>query len=163
MQKTDKQILDMLKEDAHLTTKRIAAAVGISEEEAKSRIRTLEESGIIVGYTAIVNTDELEENAVEAIIEVKVDLQRGHGYAKLAKEIVAYNEVKNLYLVSGGYDLAVIVHGNSMRAVSRFVSEKICTCDTVISTATHFILKKYKVEGAEIKAGDEGDRLSVHA
>ena len=163
MQKTDKEIIEILKEDAHLTTKRIAAAVGISEEEAKSRVRDLENRGVIVGYTAIVNDEELEENAVEAFIEVKVDLQRGHGYQKLAQEIVAYNEVKNLYLVSGGYDLAVIVRGNSMRAVSRFVSEKICTCDTVISTSTHFILKKYKIEGAEIKSGEGDERLSVHA
>lgn len=163
MQKIDQEIVRLLQEDSRLTPKKLAAAVGVSEEEAEKRVAALEKSGIIVRYKAIVNDEEFDENAVEAIIEVKVDLQRGRGYEKLAREIVAYNEVKNLYLVSGGYDLAVIVRGNSMRAVSRFVSEKICTCDTVISTATRFILRKYKVEGAEIKPGDGDDRVSVHA
>lgn len=163
MKKTDKDILEVLRADSRLTPDKIAAAVGMTIEEVKTRIRALEDSGIIAGYTAILNTDELDENAVEAFIEVKVDLQRGHGYQKLAQEIVAYSEVKNLYLVSGGYDLVVIVRGNSMGAVSRFVSEKICTCNTVISTSTHFILKKYKVEGATIKNGDGDDRLIVQA
>lgn len=163
MQKTDQEIVKLLQEDSRLSHKKIAAAVGITEEEAKERIAALEKNGIIVRYKAIVNDEEFDENAVEAFIEVKVDLQRGRGYEKLAREIVAYNEVKNLYLVSGGYDLAVIVRGNSMLAVSRFVSEKICTCDTVISTSTHFILKKYKVEGAEIKPGEGDGRVSIHA
>lgn len=163
MQKTDKEIVKLLQEDSRLSPKKIAAAVGISEEDAKERIAALEKSGVIVRYKAIVNDEELDENAVEAFIEVKVDLQRGRGYEKLAREIVAYEEVKNLYLVSGGYDLVVIVRGSSMRAVSRFVSEKICTCDTVISTSTHFILRKYKVEGAEIKPGEGDDRVSIHA
>ncbi len=163
MQKTDREIVRLLQEDSRLTPKKIAAAVGITEDEAKERISALEKSGIIVRYKAIVNDEEFDENAVEAFIEVKVDLQRGRGYEKLAREIVAYEEVKNLYLVSGGYDLVVIVRGSSMRNVSRFVSEKICTCDTVISTSTHFILRKYKVEGAEIKPGEGDDRVSIHA
>lgn len=163
MQKIDKEIVRLLQEDSRLTPKKIAAAVAVTEEEAKKRISELEKKGIIVRYKAIVNDEEFDENAVEAFIEVKVDLQRGRGYEKLAREIVAYNEVKNLYLVSGGYDLAVIVRGDSMRAVSRFVAEKICTCDTVISTSTHFILRKYKVEGAEIKNPEGDDRLSIQA
>ena len=163
MQKVDRDILDLLREDSRLTPKNIAAAVGISEDEAKKRVRALEESGIIVSYTAIINAEELEEEVVEALIEVKVTPQRGHGFDKIAKEIAAHGEVKNLYLMSGGYDLAVIVQGNSLRAVSRFVSEKISTYDTVISTATHFILKKYKVEGADMTAKEGGARLSVQA
>lgn len=163
MQKADKDILDLIREDSRLTPKKIAAAVGISEDEAKKRLRALEESGVIVRYTAIINAEELEEDSVEALIEVKVTPQRGHGFDKIAKEIAAHAEVKNLYLMSGGYDLAVIVQGNSLRAVSRFVSEKISTYDTVISTATHFILKKYKVEGAEMTAKEGGTRLSVQA
>ena len=163
MQKVDREILDLLREDSRLTPKNIAAAVGISEDEAKKRVRALEESGVIVSYTAIINAEELEEEVVEALIEVKVTPQRGHGFDKIAKEIAAHGEVKNLYLMSGGYDLAVIVQGNSLRAVSRFVSEKISTYDTVISTATHFILKKYKVEGADMTAKEGGARLSVQA
>lgn len=163
MNKIDKDILDLIREDSRLTPKKLAAAVGAAEDVVKSRIRTLEESGVIVRYTAIINAEELEEDVVEALIEVKVTPQRGHGFDKIAREIALHDEVKNLYLMSGGYDLAVIVQGNSLREVSRFVSEKISTYDTVISTATHFILKKYKVEGANM-TGREGDaRLSVQA
>lgn len=163
MNKVDRDILELLQQDSRLTPKNIAAATGITEEEAKSRIRALEESGVIVRYTAIINAEELEEEAVEALIEVKVTPQRGHGFDKIATEIAEHEEVKNLYLMSGGYDLAVIVRGNSLRAVSRFVSEKISTYDTVISTATHFILKKYKVEGAKMEDMAGGARLSVQA
>ena len=163
MQKTELEILELLKDDSRLTAKKVAAAIGITESEAAKKIRALEDEGVIVKYTAIINAEELEEEAVEALIEVKVTPQRGHGFDKIAREIAEHDEVKNLYLMSGGYDLAVIVHGKSLRSVSRFVSEKISTYDTVISTATHFILKKYKVEGAKMVGGEEKNRLSVQA
>ena len=124
-------------------------------------ITSLENSGVIVRYTAITNTDSIEDEAVEALIEVKVTPQRGHGFDMIANEIAAHEEVKNLYLMSGAYDLAVIVQGKSLRSVSRFVSEKISTYDTVISTATHFILKKYKVEGAIMRKQTELERISI--
>lgn len=160
MQKLDKDILELLREDSRLTAKEIATAAGSDEKTVKERIRAMEESGVIAGYTAIINCEDAEET-VEALIEVKVTPQRGHGFDKIAGEIASHGEVRNLYLMSGGYDLAVIVSGKSLREVSRFVSEKISTYDTVISTATHFILKKYKVEGAII--GGEDARLSVQA
>ena len=163
MNRTDRDILDLLRQDSRLTPQKVAAAIGIGEDEAKSRVRALEESGVIVRYTAIINAEEFEEESVEALIEVKVTPQRGHGFGKIAREIAGHSEVQNLYLMSGGYDLAVIVRGNSLRAVARFVSEKISTYDTVISTATHFILKKYKIEGANMTGKDGGERLSVQA
>lgn len=163
MQNSDRDILKLLQEDSRLSPKQLAAATGMDEKTAKERVRALEERGVIVRYTAIINPEELEEETVEALIEVKVTPQRGHGFDKIAREIAAHEEVKNLYLMSGGYDLAVIVVGKSLRAVSRFVSEKISTYDTVISTATHFILKKYKVEGAEMTGDEGGNRLSVQA
>ncbi len=164
MDKLSRDILEILREDSRLTAKQVAAAAGVAEEEAKKRIRAMEESGVIVKYTAITNAEELEEESVEALIEVKVTPQRGHGFDKIAREIAAHAEVQNLYLMSGGYDLAVIVRGKSLRDVARFVSEKISTYDTVISTATHFILKKYKIEGADMTGkGDGGARLSVQA
>lgn len=162
MNKLQKDILALVAEDSRLGAKQIAAMLGTDEKTAAAEIAALEESGVIVKYTAILNTDSLEEEAVEALIEVKVTPQRGHGFDKIANEIAAHEEVKNLYLMSGAYDLAVIVHGKSLRSVSRFVSEKISTYDTVISTATHFILKKYKVEGAEMHKKSDG-RLSVQA
>ena len=100
---------------------------------------------------------------MEALIEVKVTPQRGHGFDMIAEEISAHDEVQSLYLMSGAYDLAVIVKAKSLREISRFVSEKISTYDTVISTATHFILKKYKVEGATMRETEGGKRLSLQA
>ncbi|MDE6372876.1 MAG: Lrp/AsnC family transcriptional regulator [Clostridia bacterium] len=160
MEALQKDILAILEADSRIPAARLAAMLGISEEQAKAEVKKLEEQGAIVKYTAIVNSDELDENKVEALIEVKVTPQRGAGFDAIAREIAAHEEVKNLYLMSGGYDLAVIVEGNSLKSVSRFVSERISTYETVISTATHFILKKYKVEGALMKKNEEG-RLSV--
>jgi len=162
MEKIEKEILSMLSDDSRLTPAKIAAALQISEKQVAEKIAVLEEKGIIVKYTAILNTDTVEEETVEALIEVKVTPQRGHGFDAIAGEIAAHAEVRNLYLMSGAYDLAVVVKCKSLRDVSRFVSEKISTYDSVISTATHFILKKYKVEGA-VMDGSEIDRLSVQA
>lgn len=163
MNKADRDILELLKEDSRLTPKNIAAATGLSEDEVKRRMRALEESGVIVRYTAIINSDDTEEEEIEALVEVKVTPMRGHGFESLAKEISVHNEVKDLYLMSGSIDLMVLVHGKSMRTVSRFIAEKISTYDNVIATTTHFILKKYKVEGVDMSDKESGERLSVQA
>lgn len=162
MDKLQKDILSLLTEDARISAKQLAVMLGKDEKTVTSAVKALEESGAIVKYTALINPDFIDEDAVEALIEVKVTPQRGQGFDAIANEIAAHEEVKNLYLMSGAYDLAVIVHGKSLRSVSRFVSEKISTFDSVISTATHFILKKYKVEGALLHKSDDG-RLSVQA
>ena len=160
MQKSDRDILELLKEDSRLSPKDIAAATGLPEEEVKTRMHALKESGVIVRYTAIIN-DAIVEDEVEAMVEVKVTPMRGHGFEALAKEIAVHSEVKDLYLMSGAIDLMVIVRGKSLRTVSRFIAEKISTYDNVIATTTHFILKKYKVEGVDMTER-EGSRLSVH-
>ena len=162
MEKLEKDVLSLISEDSRLTTERVAAMLGTDADTVKRIISRLEQDGGIVKYTAMLNTDSVEEDFVEALIEVKVTPQRGHGFDMIAGEIAAHAEVKNLYLMSGAYDLAVIVQGKSLRSVSRFVSEKISTYDTVLSTATHFILKKYKVEGAMMRK-DGDSRLSVQA
>lgn len=161
MDKFDKDILAVLNADARVPVGKIAVMLGITEADAAQRIKCLEERGIIVGYTAIVNTDSIEDDAVEALIEVKVTPQHRHGFDRIAREIAELDEVQNLYLMSGAYDLAVIVKGKSLKSVSRFVSERISTYDGVISTATHFILKKYKVEGATLQASSENSRLLI--
>ncbi len=161
MNGTEKEILALLREDSRISVGKTAAALGIREEEAANKIRGLEESGVIVKYTAIINEDLIEEETVEALIEVKVTPGRRVGFDTIADEIAAHEEVKNLYLMSGAYDLAVIVCGKSLRSVSRFVSEKISTYDSVISTATHFILKKYKVEGAVMSKRGGAERISI--
>lgn len=163
MEKIEREILSILTQDSRVSAKNIAAALQIDEKQAADKIKSLEERGVIVRYSAIINADIADEETVEALIEVKVTPQRGHGFDAIAEEISAHSEVQNLYLMSGAYDLAVIVKAKSLREISRFVSEKISTYDTVISTATHFILKKYKVEGATMKTVEGGERLSVHA
>lgn len=163
MTETEKDIIAILEADSRIPVQRLAVMLGIDEESAKAQVKSLEDKGIIVKYTAIINEDALEEDAVEALIEVKVTPQRGAGFDAIAQEIAEHPEVKNLYLMSGAYDLAVIVKGKSLKSISRFVSERISTYETVLSTATHFILKKYKVEGALMKekGGENGGRLSV--
>ncbi len=163
MDKLDKDILALLSEDSRLTPKKLAAALGKDENAIEKRVRALEDKGAIVKYTAIVNADFFDEETVEALIEVKVTPQRGAGFDAIAEEVASHDEVKNLYLMSGAYDLAVIVECKSLREVSRFVSEKISTFDSVLSTATHFILKKYKVEGARMVRDDGENRLSIQA
>ena len=163
MEKLEKDIPALLTEDSRISAGQIAAALKISEAEAEAKIRSLEDRGIIVKYTAIINADSVDEDIVEALIEVKVTPQRGHGFDAIAEEVSAHSEVQSLYLMSGAYDLAVIVRGRSLKEISRFVSERISTYDSVISTATHFILKKYKVEGAETREAEGGKRISVQA
>lgn len=161
MDKLEKDILAIISEDSRLSAKKIAAMLAADEKQVASKIAAMENEGVIVKYTAILSGDAVDEEAVEALIEVKVTPQRGHGFDMIANEIAAHDEVKNLYLMSGAYDLAVIVQGKSLRSVSRFVSEKISTFDSVISTATHFILKKYKVEGAVLSKNISLERISV--
>ncbi len=161
MEKIERDIVAILTADSRAGAAKIAAMLGISQHEAAERIKKLEDDGIIVKYTAIVNEDAFDEDIVEALIEVKVTPQRGSGFDAIAEEIAAHDEVKNLYLMSGAYDLAVIVAGKSLKSISRFVSERISTYDNVLSTATHFILKKYKVEGALMKSDEGTERLSV--
>lgn len=159
----EKDILAILGEDSRTEPKKIAVMLGITEDEARAAIKQLEDNGCIVKYTAIINEDIIDDETVEALIEVKVTPQRGAGFDAIAQEIAEHSEVKNLYLMSGAYDLAVIVECKSLKSVSRFVSERISTYESVISTATHFILKKYKVEGALMKKNEDAVRLSVQA
>ncbi len=163
MDKLEKDILDILSEDSRTPPAKLAAMLAVSVEDAEKAVKKLEGDGTIVKYTAIVNDNSEDEGKVEALIEVKVTPQRGAGFDSIAGEIAAHAEVKNLYLMSGAYDLAVIVECKSLKSVSRFVSEKISTYANVLSTATHFILKKYKVEGAVMKKSDGENRLSIHA
>lgn len=140
-------ILEILKSDARYPAAKIATMLNKSESEIKKAVEDMENSGIIVKYTAIVNTEKLETDRVMALIEVKVTPQRNRGFDAIAEDIYCFSEVKDLYLMSGGYDLAVFIEGKNLREVARFVSEKLSVMETVVGTATHFILKKYKTEG----------------
>lgn len=159
----EKDILAILTDDARIAPNKIAAMLSVNEQTVKNRIRDMEAAGILVKYTAIVNSERAEDVLVEALIEVKVTPKKKEGFDGIAKQIAAFPEVKSVYLMSGAYDLAVLVEDKTLQQVSRFVSERISTFDGVISTATHFLLKKYKIEGVVTEKEDADNRLSVQA
>ncbi len=159
----EKDVLAILTDDARIAPKKIAAMLSTDEESVKACISGLEKSGVLVKYTAIVNSEKAEDTLVEALIEVKVTPKKKEGFDGIAKQIASFAEVKSVYLMSGAYDLAVFVEDKTLQQVSRFVSERISTFDGVISTATHFLLKKYKIEGVQTEAEDVDYRLSVQA
>lgn len=161
MDKLGKEILDVLGEDCRYSAEKIAVMLGEETAAVEAKIKEMEEEGVIVKYTAITNPEAVDDERVEALIEVKMTPQKGQGFDYLAERVSGYPEVKGLYLMSGTYDLAVFIEGKSLRSISRFVSEKISTFDGVLSTATHFILKKYKIEGAVTKKQQDAMRLSV--
>jgi len=138
------KLLRLLEEDCTLTTGQLASMAAIPEEEVKAAIRKYEEEKIILGYKAIVDWDRTDREAVTALIEVKVTPQRGEGFDRVAERIYQYEEVESVYLMSGSFDLTVIISGRSLKEVARFVGERLAPLENVTGTATHFILKKYK-------------------
>ncbi len=163
MNKLEKEILGILEEDSRTDAAQIAVMLGEDAKTVADAVRAMERRGTIVKYTAIANLDEEEDECVEALIEVKIAPRGGSGFDGIAEELAQHEEVKTLYLMSGAYDLLVIVEAGSIKSVSRFVSECISTFDCVLSTATHFILKKYKIEGALTTKKDKKRRLPVQA
>ena len=159
----ERDILNILTEDARMSAKKISAMLSVEEEQVKACIAGMEKSGLLVKYTAIVNSEKAEDALVEALIEVKVTPKKKEGFDGIAKQIASFPEVKAVYLMSGAYDLAVFIEDRTLQQVSRFVSERISTFDGVLSTATHFILKKYKIEGTLTEKEDADNRLSVQA
>ena len=162
MDELKKKILKLLKEDARFSASEIAAMVGKTEKEVASAIAEMENSGIIVKYTTVVNTEKTGEDYVDALIEVKVTPQPRRGFDAIAEEIYRLDEVKAVYLMSGTYDLAITLESKTMRDVSLFVSERLAPIDAVISTATHFIMKQYKEGGVILDNGEVSGRLPVH-
>ena len=159
----EKDILNILTDDARISTKKISAMLSVEEDEIKACIASMEKSGVLVKYTAIVNSEKADDALVEALIEVKVTPKKKEGFDGIAKQIASFPEVKAVYLMSGAYDLAVFIEDRTLQQVSRFVSERISTFDGVLSTATHFILKKYKIEGTLTEKEDADNRISIQA
>ncbi len=155
MDKLYNGILEILKDDARTLPSEMASMLGVSEDEVKKAVAELEKSGVIVKYTAIINDEKTDKDFVEALIEVKVSPVREKGFNEIAEYIYQFEEVKSVYLMSGAYDLAVFVEGRTLRDAARFVSEKLSGIDKVLSTATHFILKKYKTEGIVLERQDK--------
>ena len=135
--------------------------LNLPESEVAASIKKYEAEHIILGYRAILNEEKLGLDAVRAVIEVKITPERGGGFDRLAERIAKYSEVQSCYLMSGGYDLLVVVQGNNLREVATFVSEKLATIQGVISTDTHFMLKPYKEQGVLMKGEANEERLAV--
>ena len=143
------KILTMLEQDARLTPAQIADMVELPVAEVQEIIRELERSNTILGYRTLIDWDKTEKDHVTALIEVKITPQKGMGFDEIARQIYSHHQVESVYLMSGGFDLTVIISGRTMREVARFVSEQLAPMENVLSTGTHFILKKYKEQGVE--------------
>ncbi len=155
------EILQLLVQDARLTPDQIAERVGKPAAEVAELIAKLEADGIIRGYKAVVNWEKAGVEYVYGFIEVKVTPQRGQGFDSVAARLMEFPEVHSLYLMSGAYDLMVVVQGRTMREVAYFVAERLAPLETVLSTATHFVLKRYKVDGDVFEERAEIRRLPV--
>ncbi|MBQ7792520.1 MAG: Lrp/AsnC family transcriptional regulator [Clostridia bacterium] len=141
------KILNLLERNATYSAKDVAELLGSDEQTVAKEIDRLKQNGVILGTKTLINWDKVSPEQTVANIELKVTPQKGEGFDKIAKEIYTFPEVRSVALMSGGYDLSVTVVGNSMKDVAMFVGEKLSTLDTVVSTATHFVLKNYKVDG----------------
>ena len=161
MSELDNKIISILKEDARTPVSRIAVMLGEDEKKIAETVALLERSGVIVKYSALINEDKLGLDRVEALIEVKVTPQHTQGFDSIAENVYQFDEVKSVYLMSGAYDLAVFIEGRTLREVASFGSEKLSVMDNVLSTATHFILKKYKTEGVVLEESSGNGRLVV--
>ena len=155
MDQRSNKLLKLLEKDCTLTTTQLAAMCNTTEEDISLRMETLADEGVLLGYKAVVNWEKTDVEAVEALIEVKVTPQRDKGFDRIAERIYQYEEVESCYLMSGGYDLTVILTGRTLREVALFVSQKLSTIEGVTSTATHFILKKYKQQNVVFEQQEE--------
>ncbi|KGM97622.1 Lrp/AsnC family transcriptional regulator [Clostridium botulinum] len=156
------EILEILEKNSKYNAEEIAAMTGKTVEEVKKAIKKYEEDNIIVGYPALINWEKTSKDSVIALIQVKVTPQRGEGFDKVAERIYRFSEVKACYLMSsGGFDLNVIVEGKTMKEVALFVAEKLATQEAVLSTSTHFILKKYKDKGTIFEKKTRDDREAI--
>lgn len=162
MDKLQKDIINLLTDDARYTVKKIAQMLNEKEDKIAFVVDEMEKSGVIVKYTTIINSEEYSDDNVQALIEVRVTPEPSKGFEAIAEEIASFDEVDSIYLMSGGYDFCVILKGKSLRQVAMFVSERLSTLGGVISTATHFILKKYKIDGVKLSADSER-RMAVGA
>ena len=155
------KILTFLEKNSRIDVSELAVILGEDEEAVAREIKAMEDEHIICGYHTMINWDKVSTNSVSALIEVRVTPQRGQGFDKIAERICNYPEVGSVYIISGDYDLLVDVEGHTLQEVSQFVSEKLATLDSVISTRTNFILKRYKDHGTVMNVKEENERLMM--
>ena len=156
------ELLSVIERNSRIPFDELAVLLGASEEEVINELNALEKEGVICGYHTLIDWEKTSLEKVNALIEVRVTPQRGQGFDKIAERIYNYPEVRAVYLISGGYDLLVTLEEKSLKEISKFVTDKLSTLETVLSTATHFILKKYKDHGTILdkKHADEREIIT---
>jgi len=160
MENLQMQLLHLLQEDCRISLEKLAVMTGASLEAVATMIEDMERTGVILRYAPVINWDKTDRERVEAMIEVRVTPQRDEGFDALARRIYRFDEVKSVYLMSGAYDLLLLVEARTLKELAFFVSTKLSTLEHVTGTATHFVLKRYKSDGV-IFEGDGGDKRLV--
>ena len=155
------RILKAIDKNSKISAKDLAIMLGSTEEEITAIIKEMEDEKIICGYPTLINWDKVQSERVTALIEVKVTPQRGLGFDKIAERIYKFDEVQSVYLMSGGFDWTVILEGRTRREVASFVSEKLAPMEAILSTATHFVLKKYKEHGLPLVQTKSDERMLI--
>lgn len=156
-----KELLKLIEKNSKIATTELSKMLGVSEADVLNEMAELEKEHVICGYLTLIDWDKTDAEKVIGLIEVKVTPQRGQGFDRIAERIYNYPEVSSVYLISGAYDLLVTMEGNSLKDIAEFVSDKLSTLDTVLSTATHFILKKYKDHGIIFDSKHEDEREAI--
>ena len=155
------KILTFIEKNSRIDLKELAVLLGMDEVSVANEVAAMEKEHIICGYHTLIDWDKTSEEKLTALIEVKVTPQRGLGFDKVAERIYNYVEVDSVYLISGGFDFMVMIEGKTMRDVAQFVSDKLSPLDSVLSTATHFVLKKYKDHGSIMVGETKDERMLV--
>lgn len=155
------KILGIIEKNSRVDVHELAVILGVEEIDVINEMKDMEEEGVICGYHTLIDWEKTSIEKVTALIEVRVTPQRGQGFDTIAERIYKYPEVNSVYLISGGYDLLITLEGKSIKDVSAFVSDKLSTLETVLSTATHFILKKYKDHGTILTKKYSDERMKI--
>lgn len=155
------QILAVIEKNSRIDIKELAVILGLDEVAVANELKAMEEEGVICGYHTLIDWEKTSIEKVSALIEVKVTPQRGQGFDNIAERIYKYPEVNAVYLISGGFDLLVSLEGKTLKEVSQFVSDKLSTLESVLSTSTHFVLKKYKDHGTIVGKKFEDEREQI--
>lgn len=153
-----KKLLSLIEKNARMSLEEMASALNISANEVSEKLDKLKKDGIICGYRTVIDWDKTDEERVAAIIELKVSPQKNTGFDEIAEQIVGFDEVESVYLMSGGYDLSLTLHAKSFKDIAYFVSERLAPIEGVLSTATHFILHRYKDNNISFGSGKTDGR-----
>jgi Transcriptional regulators len=151
-------LLKLLEENARLSLEQLATMLSLSEQEVAEKMDKLAKKGVILGYQAVIDWEKTGKDYVTSIIELTVSPQKGHGFDDVAQTIAEFPEVDSVYLMSGGYDLAIIMHGRTFKDIAMFVARRLAPLDSVLSTGTHFVLQKYKDKGIKLDIGTLDER-----